>query len=232
MKLTQTLLTIAVPCLLISNVVLANTVNVTATANIFSAGLLTPVAPGGGGTGILPVQVSLTPGLGTLQFQVSGDVSPNFSQFDLHGEGTPNYITILNSYGGISGFKADKAFPFVGVFLTATTPQAPAPSTLDFSAGAIGRNFLSLSPQIGQVFFIGDGVTDGNQIQTFYAPAGATSLYLGFGDAYLFQGDIGQYQDNVGSLNVVVTAVPEPTTVALMLVGSALMIAGRCRKTR
>jgi hypothetical protein len=234
MKLTQILLTTAVSCLLMPNVVSADIFNVPATANIYSAGLATPVAPGGGGAGILPVQITLTPGLGTFQFQVSGNVSPNMydGPFNLTAEGTPNYATSLNAYGGISGLIADHAFSLVGVFLTAVTPQAPPPSTLDFSPGAIGRNFLSLSPQIGQVFFIGNGVTDGNQTQTFYAPVGATRLYLGFGDGYYFQGNIGEYQNNSGSLNASVTAVPEPASAALILAGVALMVAVRGRNKR
>jgi hypothetical protein len=235
MKLPQILLATAVSCLLMPNIVSASVIIVPATDNIYSAGLSTPVAPGGGGAGTLPVQITVTPGLGTFQFQyLSGTVSPNeyLGPFNLDGEGTPDWTTSLNSYGGISGFISDQAFPLVGVFLTAATPQAPPPPTLDFSSGAIGRNFLSLSPQIGQVFLIGDGVTGGNQPQTFYAPAGATRLYLGFGDAYQFQGDIGQYQDNVGSLTVGVTAVPEPASAVLILAGSALMAAVRCRNKR
>jgi len=221
MKLTRILLTTAVSCLLIPNSVSASNIYVVpATANIFSAGLSTPMAPGGGGAGTLPVQIAVTPGLGIFQFQyVSGSVSPNDGQFSLDGDGTPQYPTDINPYGGVSGF-------------TSANPQPPPPPTLDFSAGAIGRNFLSLSPLIGQVFLIGDGVTDANQTRTYYAPAGATELYLGFGDAYYFEGDAGQYQDNVGSLNIAVTAVPEPAPTTLLLAGSALMAAIRCRNKR
>jgi len=234
MKLTRILLTTAVSCLLIPNSVSASNIYVVpATANIFSAGLSTPMAPGGGGAGTLPVQIAVTPGLGIFQFQyVSGSVSPNDGQFSLDGDGTPQYPTDINPYGGVSGFISDQAFPLVGVFLPSATPQPPPPPTLDFSAGAIGRNFLSLSPLIGQVFLIGDGVTDANQTRTYYAPAGATELYLGFGDAYYFEGDAGQYQDNVGSLNIAVTAVPEPAPTTLLLAGSALMAAIRCRNKR
>ncbi len=234
MKTTQILPIVAASGLLLLNNASADIFNVPATANIFSAGLSTPVAPGGGGAGILPVQITLNPGLGTFQFQVSGNVSPNDGQFSLGGDGTPDMPSNINPYGGISGFLCDQGFPLVGVFLTAATPQAPPPPTLNFTSAGLGIGFLSLSPQIGQIFFIGDGLTGtgSGQTQIFYAPAGATRLYLGFADAVWEQGDPGQYSDNVGSLNANVTVVPEPTSVALILAGSALLVAIRCRNKR
>jgi hypothetical protein len=234
MKTTQILSIIATSCLLMFNDASADIFNVPATANIFSAGLSTPVAPSGGGAGILPVQITLNPGLGTFQFQVSGNVSPNDGQFSLGGDGTHGMNSNIDPCGGISGFLCVRGFPLVGVFLTAATPQAPPPPTLNFTSAGLGIDFLSLSPQIGQLFFIGDGLTgtDSGQTQTFYAPAGATRLYLGFADAVWEQGAPGQYSDNVGSLNVSVTAVPEPTSVALILAGSVLMATVRCRNKR
>jgi hypothetical protein len=89
----------------------------------------------------------------------------------------------------------------VGVFLGATEPADPAPSILDFTSNA---DFTSLSPLIGQTFFIGDGASNtgfgGNgPRQEFVVPNGATRLYLGFADAYAFVGDPGYYSDNGGS---------------------------------
>jgi hypothetical protein len=192
---------------------------VPATANIFSAGLSAPAAPGGNGAGILPIEVSFAPG-SAFQFQALGDVSPYYGLYDLHGEGTSLYATSINAYGGISGFMSDQAFPLAGVFLSEDDPQPPAPATLDFSS--TGLNFLDLSPQIGQVFFIGDGLTDDSLIQSFYAPAGASMLYLGFPDGVNFVGDPGSFIDNYGSLSVSVTVVPEPAATLLILSGLAL----------
>jgi Ca2+-binding RTX toxin-like protein len=67
-----------------------------------------------------------------------------------------------------------------------------------------GTSFSSLSPQLGQVFFIGDGLT-GNGTgsrQSFIAPLGATRLYLGIPDGEFLRGVPGQYQDNGGSFAV------------------------------
>jgi hypothetical protein len=110
--------------------------------------------------------------------------------------------TTINSYGGISGYAGDYGFPLAGVFLSSSEPQFPPPATLVFSTNSVGGNFTSLFPAIGQVFFIGDGKTDGNITQTFYAPSGATRLYLGFPDSPDFAGDPGNYFDNYGSLSI------------------------------
>ena len=125
----------------------------------------------------------------------------------------------IASYGGISGFRADVNTPLVGVFLSGNSPVAPAPATLDFRSVGLGLNFTSLSPQLGQVFFIGDGKTSGNLDQIFNAPAGATRLFLGFADAPFSVGAPGAFDDNRGSLAVTVTAVPEPAGLALVLTG-------------
>jgi hypothetical protein len=54
-------------------------------------------------------------------------------------------------------------------------------------------------PEIGQTFLIGDGVG-----HRYRAPEGATRLFLGFADGFVYRGDPGWYDNNVGSLQVVV----------------------------
>jgi hypothetical protein len=205
---------------------------VPATANIFAAGLSAPVAPAGGGAGTLPFLFSIAPGQGNVfQFQASGSMSYYYSQFYAGPDGgAAGAVMNMNGYGGISGYHGN-SLALVGVFLTDATPQAPAPSTLDFSAGGLGRNFPNLSPEIGQLFFIGDGQTDGAFTQTFYTPVGATRLYLGVPDCYNSQGDPGYYGDNEGSLTVAVNQIPEPGSAALIGVGITLLLAARRRAT-
>jgi hypothetical protein len=192
---------------------------VPATSDIFDAGRSVPVIPEGG-AGTLPVQTSYTPGQdGGFQFAyLSGTVSQYYNDFSLGPEGLTTYDSNINPYDGISGFLANQQFCLVGVFLTDATPQSPSPATLDFTTAGIGRNFLSLTPGIGQVFYIGDGLTDSSQLQTFYAPAGATRLFLGFADAPYGGGDPGNYDDNEGALNIQVTTlpVPEPSICGLL----------------
>ena len=62
----------------------------------------------------------------------------------------------LTSLDGISGYFGPQG-PLAGVFLDATTPSSgPAPATLDFSTTGMGINFLTLSPELRQVFYIGE----------------------------------------------------------------------------
>ncbi len=88
----------------------------------------------------------------------------------------------------------------MGVFLDNNQPDSfPAPDTLNFQAD--GTNFTSLSPELRQVFFIGDGLTgtgDGEE-QKFSIPAGATRLYLGTMDG-------SGWFNNSGVLSVDITA--------------------------
>ena len=201
----------------------AVTVNytVSASANISSAGLLSPVDPGGGGAGTLPVFHAIAPGQTTFTFSASGQISQLFESFYHSSDGLEGYPMDSASYGGISGFRADVNTPLVGVFLSGSSPAAPAPSTLDFTSAGLGLNFSSLSPQLGQVFFIGDGKTSGNLDQIFNAPSGATRLFLGFADAPFSVGAPGAFDDNRGSLAVAVTTVPEPGTISFLLSGLA-----------
>lgn len=74
-----------------------------------------------------------------------------------------------------------------------------------------------LSPQIQQVFFIGDGLTSGDVTQQFLIPDSATRLFLGTMDGF------GWY-NNIGEISVdVAQAIPEPETYMMLLTGLGLM---------
>ncbi len=104
--------------------------------------------------------------------------------------GTPS-----NGIGGYTG----QINALVGVFLNDSQPNTTGtPPALNFSSN---MNFTSLSPQLKQPFFIGDGKTSGNVIQQFVAPAGATRLFLGMFDAYGYSNNLGSFTVNVGSPN-------------------------------
>jgi hypothetical protein len=91
----------------------------------------------------------------------------------------------------------------VGVFVGAGGPSGAAPPDLDFT-GPGGMSFLTLSPELDQLFFIGDGLTGTGtgSVQQFFAPTGATELYLAVADS------VGSSVGNSGSITVQVT--PEP----------------------
>ena len=216
---------------------LAPAVNLTipADANIFGAGHAVPPAPGGGGAGELPPEFDLgfTAGSGLVLIftSVTGSVivdsgSGNHVN-DPDGVGSASGINV-NSFDGISGTIANTAGFLAGVFLGASEPTDPAPLRLDFTM--IGTSFTSLSPQLDQVFFIGDGLTgDGTgSIQQFNVPTGATRLILGFADAPNYQGDPGGYGDNTGSFSATFSIVPEPSVSALLFSGAGLgVLVGR-----
>ena len=200
---------------------------VPSTANIFSAGLGSPVDPSGGGAGTLPIGISLSPGQGAFQFSATGSITENNLYNVYHGpDGRPGFAEQVYAYGGVSGFITDQNTPLVGIFLSNTAPGGTPPPTLDFSSAGLGLNFTSLAPALDQVFFIGDGQTSGGVTQTFYAPAGATRLFLGIPDTVNSLGYPGGYADNAGSFSVTVTPVPEPALFTLSAM-SAILLLGR-----
>jgi hypothetical protein len=110
--------------------------------------------------------------------------------------------------GPFSGLKlTDFQGPMVGMFLEDTLPVSVPPTlrfyTNDSQAGGIKTNFEVLSPQIGQVFFIGDGNTwtgGGGAVQLFQVPPTATHLYLGYADS-CDAATPGCYSDTKGSIS-------------------------------
>ena len=94
----------------------------------------------------------------------------------------------------------------VGLFLSNATPGSQsAPTDQDFSTDA-DRNFTTLSPQLNQIFFIGDGRNDSGEVQNFVVPQGAKRLYIATWDDY-------EWNNNIGSFTLTVHAPGTVTTV-------------------
>lgn len=216
----------------------AELLTVQGTSNIFAAGSST--VPPAAGDGTLPPSFTFTASNDLiLQFSlvegtIGADADPSRSNGPEGGVYFGNVGTNVNSAGGISGLvHSDFNMFLTGVFLDGTIPTT-APPRLTFSAP---EDFLTLSPQLGQTFFIGDGRTDTTaEIQTFFVPEGATELYLGFVDAadpIPFQGNPGFYFDNIGSVTAqfTISAVPEPSSIVLLgTLGCVAMLNRRRRR--
>lgn len=116
----------------------------------------------------------------------------------------------MNPVGTFSGYySTDFSGAMVGMFLSDDLPPS-APPPLRFyntesSQGGIPTDFKILSPLIGQVFFIGDGLTGTGSggIQLFRVPPTATHLYLGYTDSCNGGPAPSCYSDNVGSVTAV-----------------------------
>jgi hypothetical protein len=116
------------------------------------------------------------------------------------------------AYGGISRWNLPLN-SLVGVFLGTTigAPPPPIGSQLDFT---------TLSPQLGQVFFIGDGLTGtgtGTR-QLFHVPLGATHLWLASLDSVDWGNNSGFFEVRIEQ------AVPEPSSLALAFCSLAVVM--------
>jgi len=180
------------------------TLTIDATMDIYRAG-----AYDDGSDGIAPVVYSFPARpFQTLTFaSVSGTWtnSPAVPPFGPDGIDQPPNLHIQGA-GPLAGYgSADFVGGMVGIFLENSLPGS-APAALQFyvsnsSDGGIQTDFKTLSPRIGQVFFIGDGLTGtgAGAVQVFAVPATATHLYLGFVDS-CNNTVPGCYSDNSGSL--------------------------------
>jgi len=108
----------------------------------------------------------------------------------------------IGTFGGLAS--TDFYGALVGSFLEGTLPVSLS-RTLRFyasnnSVGGIATDFTTLNPSIGEVFFIGDGLTGTGTgtVQAFIVPPTATHLYLGYIDGS--NGIPQSYNDNAGEL--------------------------------
>jgi hypothetical protein len=193
-------------------------------------------APGGGGGGVLPPSFGFTAAPGrvlTFSSVVGATDCCSRSPAAMIADGTTSLIasgtTNIGAGNGISGIVAPRQMFLAGAFLDDSVPGGAAPASLDFSS--LGTSFASLSPQLRQMFFIGDGLTGIGigSAQQFNVPTGATRLFLGFADTSLFVNlNPGFYNDNLGTLRATLeissgtAVVPVPASLPLLLTGLGL----------
>jgi len=186
---------------------------VPATANLFGAGHPSLPSPAGGGSGTRPVLIHLAVGCDSVVIfsSVSGSAKAGSAYGWNDPDGLGSAGTDISSYGGIAGILHSRVMFLAGLFLDDSEPQDPAPARLDFRPTGLGDQFNDLYPGLRQIFFIGDGLTQALNAQSFHVPNGATRLYLGFADAFSFHGSPGYYDDDFGSMAARVSLCDPPT---------------------
>jgi hypothetical protein len=225
-----TVLGVAVLLTLSSLTARASTLTVDGKMVIYFAGG-NPTVGFNGGIAPAEFDFAANPGLSIVFSSVTGAVDCDgaggfCAPFGPDGNlGNPGTIPANGFLGGIS-YNATLADPLLGVFLGPGLPGS-APADLDFRGA---ENFTSLSPLVGQVFWIGDGLTGtgSGSPQVFNVPATATRLFLGIYDGPAFDNS-GQYVANF-ALNGEPSSVPEPASILLIPAGLAgLWMARRLR---
>ncbi|MHA3772926.1 LamG-like jellyroll fold domain-containing protein [Verrucomicrobiota bacterium sgz303538] len=136
-----------------------------------------------------------------LRFSVAGSV--------FYSAGTPTDApdgSSSASHGPSNGI-AGVTYPpnaLVAVFLGAASPaDSAAPTDLNVFSVAGGLDYTTLSPELKQVFFIGDGLTAANALQDVVVPAGATRLFLGTSDGAGWYNNAGSFSVHVVNLDAV-----------------------------
>lgn len=166
---------------------------------------------------ILVTGLSLIRG-NALTFGVTGSV--DFAGGSPTDPPDGNFNFSVGSQNGLSGYTAPTN-ALVGVFLGASQPDlTDAPADLDFTT--IGTSFTSLSPQLKQIFFIGDGLTGvgTGSLQQFVIPTGATRLFLGTVDGSGWFNNSGQFHVSITAGGA--AAAPEPSTWGLFTLGALI----------
>jgi hypothetical protein len=161
-------------------------------------------------TGESPAQltgINLIPGQPLTFDAIAGTGQHGPTQIVVGPDGNPN--SIHDNDAGAEHGKSNLTAPIdavVAVFLDDTNPSMTSPPpSLNFTTPT-SRDFTSLSPQLKQVFFVGDGRTSTGAVQQFVVPPGATRLFIGKMDGY-------EWNNNSGQSTV---TVHRPATVSLV----------------
>jgi Flp pilus assembly protein TadG len=109
-----------------------------------------------------------------------------------------------NNLNGLSNTRAPIG-AIMAVFLNnAPSHAAQSPTNLDFN-NASQRDYASISPELRQVFFVGDGKRANGEVQKIIVPQGATRVFIGMMDAWQWNDNVGNFKFNVYGRKSVVT---------------------------
>ncbi len=153
--------------------------------------------------------VTLVAGEALAFDSITGNANNNQEGQQYDPDGNTGWLAkkVDGAENGISDIIGCPMNAVIGVFLDDQKPSTYSPpSALDFSTAA-KRDFVTLRPELRQVFFIGDGLTnDKSTVQRFIVPQGATRLFIGNMDEY-------EWNNNTGSRQITVI---QPATIALV----------------
>ena len=131
----------------------------------------------------------------TLVFKVRGLITYDRSVAAVNANGKI-LQTVSHQKGPYLG-KANITAPYcalLGVFVGDADPtNNTPPAALDFSTPA-ARDYVNMTPVLGQIFFIGTGITSKGSFHQIIVPTGAKRLFLGVMDSH-------QWNNNLGGLN-------------------------------
>ena len=175
-------------------------------ANVYLAGKTEQ--PEDHGLGTLPPSIDMA-NAATIRFDVieglvgcAGE-APAYPADGGQCAATSSDVSASNGYSASKS--GNRTMYLVGVF-----PVAPdAATAVEAYVAPESDGEARIAPLANQVFLIGDGKTADGALQSFVKPDGATTLYLGFADAYGFQGEPSTYSDNQGHLRYSYTLDPK-----------------------
>lgn len=132
-------------------------------------------------------------------FNITGNISHDQGRSQTNADGKIGDVRphLLGAQLGKSNVTAPLN-AMMAVFLGPDQPVG-SPATLDFSA-ASSRDYQTLSPTLGQIFFVGDGKTSIGKTQYITVPQGATRLFLGIMDAFEWNNNTGELQGGFSSV--------------------------------
>lgn len=189
----------------LSNGSSVQTTRVDGTMNVYLSGMPSGTYGGPTVSGTAPANSpSQVPGLSLtagqiLKFNASGSTADDPSNINQNWtpDGQPlGYRTNDSGYlNGMSQLFTQQG-ALVGVFLDDNPPTTGGtPPPLDITGAAM--DFSTISPQLRQPFFIGDGKTSGGAAQQITVPSGATRLFLGVHDNINWSNNSGYFLVNI-----------------------------------
>ncbi len=127
-----------------------------------------------------------------LYFRVSGQISHGGSPVT-SADGTSNE-NAAHERAAFLG-KSNITAPYnalLAVFLGDEDPSSQSPPPDLSFASQVEKDYATLSPKKGQVFFLGDGKTSAGKFQKIVVPEGVTRLYLGIMDSFEWNNNSGE----------------------------------------